>query len=87
MHIMSVNCSFELLLAADVGMLRRCEEGLVLSQYAGALAFLHLADKAQRVALQAYGSLTGCPEDGRICCPQQLEQAIARPVMRFGRKL
>jgi hypothetical protein len=51
MHIMTVYYSFELLLAADIGMLRRCEEGQVLSQYASTLALHHLADKAQRVAL------------------------------------
>ena len=87
MHIMTVHYSFELLLAADIGVLRRCEEGQVLSQYASTLALHHLADKAQRVALQTYGCITGCPKDGRICCPLQLKQAIARPVIRFGRKL
>ena len=84
MHIMNVYYSFELLLAADIGVLRRCEEGQVLSQYASALALHHLADKAQRVALQAYGCITGCPEDGRICCPLQLEQAINTKVVCIG---
>ena len=47
----------------------------------------HLADKAERVALQVYGCLTGSLEDQGICTPLQLEQSVARPVMGLGRKL
>ena len=87
MHIMSVYYSFELLLASDVGMFRRCEERQVLCQYTCTLALYHLADKAERVALEAYGSVTGSLEDDRICTPLQLEQSVACPVVCLCRKL
>lgn len=87
MHIMSVYYSFELLLSTDVGMLRRCKERQVLCQHTCTFTLYHLADKAERVALEAYGSLTGSLEDGRICSPLQLEQSVTRPVMCLGRKL
>ena len=87
MHIMTVYCSFELLLASDVGMFRGRKEGQFLCQYTGTLALYHLADKAEGVALEAYGRVTGSLEDDRICGSLQLEQSVARPVMRLGRKL